>query len=143
MKCEDQKKINFRQQHEETYAALWRSLLVIGKIDEALLFAAEQGLAQSLSDNLLIQYELASRPSSGAKFPDKSRQVIGTVKLYLPLFSFNSYCVLSKHRAFCSPMFVIHCLRCKLLVVRNCQQKVESVTSLVIEEEHLNFNVWF
>ena len=38
---------------------------MIGKIDEAL-FAAEQGLAQTLSDNLLIQYELAQRPSSAA-----------------------------------------------------------------------------
>lgn len=66
LKCEDHWKINFRQQHEETYTALWRSLLIIGKIDEALLFAAEQGHAQTLSDNWLIQYELAPRPSSGA-----------------------------------------------------------------------------
>ena len=72
MKCEDHWKINFRQQHEETYTALWRSLLIIGKIDEALLFAAEQGLAQTLSDNSLIQYELAPRPSSGAKFDSKN-----------------------------------------------------------------------
>ena len=72
MKYEDHWKINFRQQHEETYTALWSSLLMIGKIDEALLFAAEQGLAQTLSDNLLIQYELALRPSSGAKFDSKS-----------------------------------------------------------------------
>ena len=43
---------------------------MIGKIDEAL-FAAEQGLAQTLSDNLLIQYELAQRPSSAAKFDSK------------------------------------------------------------------------
>ena len=46
--------------------ALWRSLLIIGKIDEALLFAAEQGHGQTLSDNWLIQYELAPRLSSGA-----------------------------------------------------------------------------
>ena len=42
---------------------------MIGKIDEALF--AEQGLAQTLSDNLLIQYELAPRPSSAAKFDSK------------------------------------------------------------------------
>ena len=42
----------------------------IGKIDEAL-FAAEQGHAQTLSDNLLIQYELPPRPSSAAKFDSK------------------------------------------------------------------------
>ena len=43
---------------------------MIGKIAEAL-FAAEQGLAQTLSYNLLIQYELTSRPSSAAKFDSK------------------------------------------------------------------------
>ena len=53
LKSEADKKIKFCQRHEETYIALWRSLLMIGKIDEAL-FAAEQGLAQTLSDNLLI-----------------------------------------------------------------------------------------
>ena len=46
---------------------------MIGKIDEALLFAAEQGHAHTLSDNLLIQYELAPRPSSGAKFDSKNK----------------------------------------------------------------------
>ena len=70
LKSKDVWKINFRQQHEETYAALWKSLLMVGKIEEAL-FAAEQGLAQTLSDNLLIQYELAPRPSSAAKFDSK------------------------------------------------------------------------
>ena len=43
---------------------------MIGKIDEAL-FAAEQGLAQTLSDSLLIEYELAPSPSSAAKFDSK------------------------------------------------------------------------
>ena len=43
LKCEDHWKINFRQRHEETYTALWGLLLLIGKIYEALLFAAEQG----------------------------------------------------------------------------------------------------
>ena len=43
LKCEDHWKINSRRQHEETYTALWGLLLLIGKIDEALLFAAEQG----------------------------------------------------------------------------------------------------
>ena len=70
LKSEDLWKINFREQHEETYTALWRSLLIIGKIEDAL-FAAEQGLAQTLSDNLLIQYELGSTPSSATKFDSK------------------------------------------------------------------------
>ena len=39
LKCEDHWKINLRQQHEEAYTALWRSLLMIGKIDEALFDA--------------------------------------------------------------------------------------------------------
>ena len=57
LKSQDNWKINFRQQHEAAYNALWVSLLRIQKIDEAL-FAAEQGRAQTLSDNLLIQYKL-------------------------------------------------------------------------------------
>ena len=39
-------------------------------VDKAL-FAAEEGLAQTLSDNLFIQYELARGPSSAAKFDSK------------------------------------------------------------------------
>ena len=57
LESNDNWKIKFREQHETTYTALWRSLLRTGKFDEAL-FAAEQGRAQSLSDNLLIQYKL-------------------------------------------------------------------------------------
>ena len=57
LKSKDDWKINFRELHDSTYAALWMSLLKIGKVDEALL-AAEQGRAQTLSDNLLIQYKL-------------------------------------------------------------------------------------
>ncbi|XP_044170811.1 tetratricopeptide repeat protein 28-like, partial [Acropora millepora] len=59
LKYQDNWKINFREVHEKAYIALWVSLLRIKKIDEAL-FAAEQGRAQTLSDNLLIQYKLAS-----------------------------------------------------------------------------------
>ena len=57
LKTEDNWKIKYHEQHETTYTALWRSLLKIGKVDEAL-FAAEQGRAQTLSDNLLIQFKL-------------------------------------------------------------------------------------
>ena len=49
--------------YEKTYTALWMSLLRIKKVDEAL-FAAEQGRAQTLSDNLLIQYKLNASLSS-------------------------------------------------------------------------------
>ena len=57
---------------------------MIGKIDEAL-FAAEQGLAQTLSDNLLIQYELAQRPSSPAKFDSKKTISVLLKELSTPI----------------------------------------------------------
>ena len=63
LKSQDNWKINFRQLHEAMYTALWASLLRIKKIDEAL-FAAEQGRAQTLSDNLLLQYKLDASLSS-------------------------------------------------------------------------------
>ena len=63
LKSEDNWKINFREVHEVTYTALWMSLLRIEKIEEAF-FAAELGRAQTLSDNLLIQYKLNASLSS-------------------------------------------------------------------------------
>ena len=57
LKSEDSWKIKFREQYEVAYTALWMSLLRIDKIEESL-FAAEQGRAQTLCDNLLIQYKL-------------------------------------------------------------------------------------
>ena len=59
LKSEDNWKMKFRDQHEMTYTSLWRSLLRIGKINEALV-TADQGRAQTLYDNLLIKYGLAS-----------------------------------------------------------------------------------
>ena len=53
----DNWKIKYRELYDETYTGLWMSLLKIGKVDEAL-FAAEKGRAQTLSDNLLIQFKL-------------------------------------------------------------------------------------
>ncbi|XP_044167244.1 tetratricopeptide repeat protein 28-like, partial [Acropora millepora] len=64
LKSQDNWKMRFRKMHEIAYNALWVSLLRIKKIDEAL-FAAEQGRAQTLSDNLLLQYKVvASLPSA-------------------------------------------------------------------------------
>ena len=63
LKSEDNWKINFRELHEVTYSALWISLLRIEKVEEAL-FSAEQGRAQSLSENLLIQCNLNASLSS-------------------------------------------------------------------------------
>ena len=59
LKSENNWKIKFRELYETTYTSLWRRLLRIGKINEAL-FAADQGRAQTLYDNLLNQYGFAS-----------------------------------------------------------------------------------
>ena len=56
-KSKDDWKINFRELYETAYTGLWKSLLRMEKLDEALL-AAERGRAQTLTDNLLIQYKL-------------------------------------------------------------------------------------
>ena len=73
LKSEGNWKMKFREQYEMTYTSLWRSLLRIGKINEALV-AADQGRAQTLNDNLLIQYGLAS-PSSCATFDSKETTI--------------------------------------------------------------------
>ena len=73
LKSESIWKMKFREQYEMTYTSLWRSLLRIGKINEALV-ASDQGRAQTLNDNLLIQYGLVS-PSSCATFDSKETTV--------------------------------------------------------------------
>ena len=71
LKSKDDWKIRFRELHETMYTSLWMSLLRIGRVDEAL-FAAEQGRAQTLCDNLLIhdQYKLPA-PLSAATIDTK------------------------------------------------------------------------
>ena len=81
LKSEGNWKMKFREQYEKTYTFLCRSLLRIGKIKEAL-FAADQGRAQTLNDNLLIQYGLAS-PSSCPTFDSKET----TIRLFTELSS--------------------------------------------------------
>ena len=73
LKSEDHWKIKFRELRETTYTSLWMSLLRIGKINEAL-FAADHGRPQTLNDNLLIQYGLAS-PLSCATFDYKETTI--------------------------------------------------------------------
>ncbi|XP_044177749.1 tetratricopeptide repeat protein 28-like [Acropora millepora] len=65
LKSKDNWKMKFRELYEKTYNALCRSLLRIGKVDEAL-FAAEKGRAQALSDKLLTQYKLPAPLSSAS-----------------------------------------------------------------------------
>ncbi|XP_067034132.1 tetratricopeptide repeat protein 28-like [Acropora muricata] len=81
LKSEGIWKMKFRDQHEMTYTSLWRSLLRIGKINDALV-AADQGRAQTLYDNLLTQYGLAS-PSSCATCDSKET----TIRLFTELSS--------------------------------------------------------
>ncbi|XP_067023822.1 tetratricopeptide repeat protein 28-like [Acropora muricata] len=73
LKSEGNWKMKFREQYEMTYTSLWRSLLRTGKIKEAL-FAADQGRAQTLYDDLLIQYGLAS-PLSCVTFDSKESTI--------------------------------------------------------------------
>ena len=81
LKSEDNWKMKFRELHDATYTSLWKSLLRIGKINEAL-FAADQGRAQTLYDNLVIQYPLASALSC-ATFDYKET----TIRLFTELSS--------------------------------------------------------
>ena len=81
LKSHDNWKMKFRDLHEMTYTSLWKSLLRSGKINEAL-FAADQGRAQTLYDNLLIQYGLDS-PLSCATFDPKET----TIHLFTELSS--------------------------------------------------------
>ena len=63
-KSRDEWKISFRDLHDEMCTGLWKSLLGIKKVDEAL-FAAEQGRVQTLSDNCFSEDNLpASLPAT-------------------------------------------------------------------------------
>ena len=53
-------------------------------VDKAL-FAAEEGLAQTLSDNLFIEYELDRGPSSTAKFDSKKTISLVLTELSRPI----------------------------------------------------------
>ena len=81
LKSEDNWKIQFRELYEKTYTSSWKSLLRIGKINEAL-FVADQGRAQTLYDNLLIPYGLVA-PLSCATFDYKET----TIRLFTELSS--------------------------------------------------------
>ena len=81
LKSEGIWKMKFRERYELTYTFLWSSLLRIGKINEALV-AADQGRAQTLYDNLLTQYGLASS-SLCATFDSKET----AIRLFIELSS--------------------------------------------------------
>ena len=81
LKSKDDWKIKFRELYETTYSGLWKSLLRIQKLDEALL-AAERGRAQTLSDNLLIQYKLPASLSAASIDP---RETISRLSIEVSL----------------------------------------------------------
>ena len=64
LQSEDTMKISFRNACQDAYTALWRTLLQLGKDEEALC-VAEQGRAQALMDLMELQYgtELLSSAS--------------------------------------------------------------------------------
>ena len=82
LKSKDNLKIKFRELYETTYSGLWKSLLRIQKLDEALL-AAERGRAQTLSDNLLIQYKLPASLSAASIDPKETIARL-SLEVYLP-----------------------------------------------------------
>ena len=71
LKSKDDWKIKFRELYETAYSGLWKSLLRTQKLDEAL-YAAERGRAQTLSDNLLIQYRLPASLSAATIDPKET-----------------------------------------------------------------------
>ena len=78
----DSWKLKYRELNERTYAALWLSLLRIGKVDEALL-AAEQGRAQTLSDNLLIQFKSGCPQKSNKSWPQVKNRFCSNLAYYV------------------------------------------------------------
>ena len=66
VQAEDVWKITFRELYRKCYHSLWRMLLKLEKIEEAL-YAAEEGRAQALVDDLKIHYGLTGPPVEESK----------------------------------------------------------------------------
>ena len=66
VQAEDVWKITFRELYRKCYQSLWRMLLKLEKIEEAL-YAAEEGRAQALVDDLKIHYGLTGPPVEESK----------------------------------------------------------------------------
>ncbi|KAL9951531.1 hypothetical protein ACROYT_G044207 [Oculina patagonica] len=58
LRYEDTWKISFRNTYRQAYTALWRALVRLENISEALC-VAEEGRAQALTDSMKLQYRLA------------------------------------------------------------------------------------
>ncbi|KAL9954923.1 hypothetical protein ACROYT_G042509 [Oculina patagonica] len=61
LQSEDAWKISFRNQFQQAYTSLWRTLVRISRYDEALC-VADQGRAQALADLVKLQYEFGLLP---------------------------------------------------------------------------------
>ena len=61
LQFKDELKISLRQQYENSYTALWSTLLKQGKVMDALI-ACEQGRAQALEDLMEFKYEFQTSP---------------------------------------------------------------------------------
>ena len=66
VQAEDVWKITFRELYRKCHQSLWRMLLKLEKIEEAL-YAAEEGRAQALVDDLKIHYGLTGPPVEESK----------------------------------------------------------------------------
>ena len=83
LQSEDKWKITFRNACKNTYTALWRTLLLLGKVEEALC-VAEQGRAQTLMDLMKLQYDCELQGSGSIEatvavsdmLSDKTKQTV-------------------------------------------------------------------
>ena len=66
LQLNDELKISLRDQYQEAYTALWRLMLVDGKVAEAL-FSAEQGRAQGLKDLMELRYSFEVNDAESVK----------------------------------------------------------------------------
>ena len=68
-------KVNFRDQHQHAYTALWTTLVKLSKTDEALS-AAEQGRGQALTDLMELQYGLKLPSSESFDFKEIMSSIV-------------------------------------------------------------------
>ena len=77
LQAEDKWKISFRNLHQDAYTALWRILLKLQKIDEAL-YVAEQGRAQALMDLMKSKYVSGELPSESV-VPENTSDILSYI----------------------------------------------------------------
>ena len=78
LQSEDSWKISFRYLYQDSYTALWRTLLKLQKTDEALLIA-EQGRAQALTDLLKLQYDTGLLQSPSVESAETTADILSYI----------------------------------------------------------------